>query len=212
VQQFTSINLARGTPDDLLTPFHLERLQTSRLTSVIDASDTWGNVAGLTGAAVAGQTLGARTKLGKLLGPPVSAMAISFLLASIGILSPGGTAASKFLQLLSLQLATPLILLGADLRGCVSRCGPLLLTFLYASAATVVACLVGWSLCRSMLYTALGRDGLIIAAALLAKKCRWGVKLRCSNTGIVSESTCNSSRSLCRQHFCPRVFPNHKRS
>ena len=62
----------------------------------------------------------------------------TFALASIGILNPGGTAATKSLQLLSLQLATPLILLGADLRDCVQRCGPLLLSFAVASMATLV--------------------------------------------------------------------------
>jgi len=174
-QRLSTITLDRCTSTTLVSPSPTKRLQSSQLESIIDASDTWGNVAGLTGAAVAGQTLGARTKIGKLLGPPVSAMAISFVLASIGVLSPGGTAASKFLQLLCLQLATPLILLGADLRGCVSRCGPLLVSFFYASAATVLACLVGWPLCRSMLCKALGRDGLIIAAALLAKNVGGGL-------------------------------------
>ncbi|CAJ1934192.1 unnamed protein product [Cylindrotheca closterium] len=175
VQSVPTITLDRRTSTTLVSPSPTKRLESSRLGSIIDASDTWGNIAGLTGAAVAGQTLGERTKIGKLLGPPVSAMAISFVLASIGVLSPGGTAASKFLQVLCLQLATPLILLGADLRGCASRCGPLLVSFLYASAATIIACLIGWLLCRSMLCAALGRDGLIIAAALLAKNVGGGL-------------------------------------
>ncbi|KAL3943944.1 MAG: hypothetical protein SGBAC_001978 [Bacillariaceae sp.] len=175
VNRVSTIPLARRTSSTLVSPSPTKRLESSQLRSIIHASDTWGNIAGMTGAAVAGQTLGARTKIGKLLGPPVSAMAISFMLASIGVLSPGGTVASKFLQVLCLQLATPLILLGADLRGCVQRCGPLLVSFLYASASTLVACLVGWLLCRSMLQAALGRDGLIIAAALLAKNVGGGL-------------------------------------
>lgn len=147
----------------------------TQVASMIDASNTWGNIAGLSGAAAAGQILGKSTKIGKLLGPPVSAMAISFTLASVGILSPGGTSASKFLQLLALNLATPLVLLGADLRDCVSRCGPLLSSFACAVVATVVACLIGWRLSSSMLTEALGHEGLIIASALMAKNIGGGL-------------------------------------
>ena len=104
----------------------------------IGAADTWGNVAALTGTATIAQVIGTTTRIGRLLGPPVTAMALTFGLASIGILNPGGTLAAKSLQLLSLQLATPLILLGADLRDCVQRCGPLLLSFAAASMATML--------------------------------------------------------------------------
>ena len=94
---------------------------TTNLGGLVESTDTWGNIAALTGAATVAQSLGKTTKLGRLLGPPVTAMFLTFTLASIGILHPGGTAASKFLQLLTLQLATPLVLLGADLRHCVER-------------------------------------------------------------------------------------------
>eukprot|EP00980_Cylindrotheca_fusiformis_P029328 scaffold23297_cov132-Cylindrotheca_fusiformis.AAC.6 len=147
----------------------------TRVAAMIDASNTWGNIAGLSGAGVAGQILGNRTKIGKLLGPPVSAMAISFALASVGVLNPGGTAASKFLQLLSLNLATPLVLLGADLRDCVSCCGPLLPSFFCAATATFVACFIGWHFTGTMLRAALGPDGLVIASALLAKNIGGGI-------------------------------------
>lgn len=142
----------------------------------IEATDMWGNWAALTGTATISQVLGKTTRVGRLLGPPVTAMAITVALASIGILNPGGTAAAKSLQLFSLQLATPLILLGADLRDCVERCGPLLLSFGVASLATVVACLVGWLLTGRLLQAALGpKDGLAIAAALMAKNIGGGI-------------------------------------
>jgi hypothetical protein len=143
--------------------------------SLIGASDTWGNIAALTGTATVSQVLGRTTSVGRLLGPPVTAMAITFLLASIGVLNPGGTAAAKSLQLLSLQLATPMILLGADLRDCFSRCGPLLVSFLVASTATIIACTVGWYFSGNMLQAALGKDGLSVAAALLAKNVGGGI-------------------------------------
>ena len=150
--------------------FPLSLVPPSFTSSLIGSTDTWGNIATLTGNAALSQQLGTKTKIGKLLGGPVTAMAITFLLASIGVLSPGGTAASKSLQILSLQLATPLVLLGADLRDCISRCGPLLLSFAVASVATIVACVIGWSVSGNLLMKALGKnDGLIIAAALMAK-------------------------------------------
>jgi uncharacterized membrane protein len=168
------------------SPFLVSRTPTTRkpdslslvalsTSSLIGASDTWGNLATLTGNAALAQVLGRKTKIGRLLGGPVTAMAITFFIASIGILSPGGTAASKSLQLLSLQLATPLILLGADLRDCVARCGPLLGSFLVASLATIVACSVGWFVSGRLLTTALGADGLSIAAALMAKNIGGGI-------------------------------------
>jgi uncharacterized membrane protein len=121
------------------------------------------------------QVLGKSTRVGRMLGPPVTAMALTFSFASIGVLNPGGTASAKALQLLCLQLATPLLLLGADLRDCASRCGPLLEAFLWASAATITACLVGWLTCGKMLTAALGRDGLIVASALMAKNVGGGI-------------------------------------
>lgn len=144
-------------------------------TPLVAATDTWGNWATLTGTATISQLAGKTTKIGRLLGPPVTAMAITFLLASIGVLAPGGTPAAKSMQLLSLQLATPLLLLGADLRDCASRCGPLLYAFLLASFATSAACIVAWRASGKMLQTALGVDGLIIAAALMAKNIGGGI-------------------------------------
>lgn len=142
---------------------------------LIGADDTWGNVAALTGSATVAQILGRTTVVGNLLGAPVTAMALTFVMASVGVLNPSGTAASRSLQMLTLQLATPLILMGADLRDCVSRCGPLLLSFTVASVATIVACGVGWIVCGTHLTSALGKDGLVIAAALMAKNVGGGI-------------------------------------
>jgi uncharacterized membrane protein len=149
-------------------PFHL-------FVSLIGVDDVWGNWATLSGIAALAQILGRKTMIGKLLGPPVTAMALSFVAATIGILHPGGTIAAKSLQLLSLQYATPFILLGADFRDAITRCGPLLLSFGAASISTIVACCVGWVISGSGLTMSLGRDGLAIAAALLAKNVGGGI-------------------------------------
>ena len=144
--------------------------------SLVAPGDMWGNLSVLMGTATVSQTIGQRTALGRLLGAPVTAMALTFGAASIGILSGGGTATSKSLQSLTLQFATPLILLGADLRDCTKRCGPLLLSFACASVATVLACCVGWKyVAGPQLINALGRDGLVIAAALMAKNIGGGI-------------------------------------
>ena len=145
---------------------------------LIPAHSDWGNWAALMGLACLSQHWGRTTTVGRLLGAPVTAMALTFLCASIGILNPGGTEAAQSLQLLSLQIATPLILLAADLRwSSLKRCGPLLLTFMTAATATFVASCVGW---KCGVGAALSKvlfegDGLKIAAALLAKNIGGGV-------------------------------------
>ncbi len=159
VKKRHSVTLSLGSPSFPLVP----------------ANDEWGNWAALCSTAALSQIVGTKTRVGRLLGAPVTAMAMSFVMASVGILQPGGTPAARALQLLSLQLATPLILLGADLRDAIQRCGPLFLSFVVASIATVAASFVGWSVSGSMLTTALGRDGLVIAAALLAKNIGGGI-------------------------------------
>jgi len=164
-------------------------------TSLIRPDDAWGNWFVLLGTASASQVLGKTTSLGRLLGPPVTAMALTFALATVGILNPGGTDAAQSLQTLALQLATPLILLGADLQGdTLKRCGPLLVSFAVASVATSVACVAGWKLAGPALQAALGpRDGLILAAALLAKNIGGGINyvavcssLRASPTAVAA--------------------------
>ena len=154
---------------------HLSAISLLPSLPLIKANDSWGNWAVLSGAATWAQELGKTTTVGRLLGPPVTAMAITFVLASVGVLNPGGSAAAKSLQLLSLQLATPMLLLGADLRDCVNRCGPLLEAFVWAATSTMVACSVGWIVCGGLLTKALGPDGLIVAAALMAKNVGGGI-------------------------------------
>jgi uncharacterized membrane protein len=82
------------------------------------------------------------------------------------------------MQLLALQLASPLILLGASSslnRESIRQCGPLMQSFVLASVATLLACAIGWIIAGSSLTLAMGRDGLVIAAALLAKNIGGGV-------------------------------------
>jgi hypothetical protein len=63
---------------------------------LVKANDAWGNWSVLTGTAAIAQVLGKTTAIGRLLGPPVTAMAITFGLATIGVINAGGTAAADF--------------------------------------------------------------------------------------------------------------------
>jgi uncharacterized membrane protein len=163
----------------------------------VAADDSWGNLAALSAVGVAAQQLGNSTAIGRLLGAPVTAMAITFGLASVGVLSPGGTPSSRNLQGLSIKFATPWILLGADFGGGGTGSGsssssssssedssssststiPLLFGFGLASLATLAGGLVGWKVIgRSLVASSLGpHNGLAIAAALLAKNIGGGI-------------------------------------
>ena len=143
------------------------------LASLIDANDNWGNWAALIGTATLAQQ--SKASVVQLLGPPVSAMAMTFGLASTGVLTAGGTEAARQMQTLALQVATPLILLGADLRDARQRSGPLLASFALASLGTLFAACLGWAWVGPQLTRALGKDGLILAAALLAKNIGGGI-------------------------------------
>ena len=143
--------------------------------SIVRSDDTWGNISTLCSTAVVSQSLGTRTAIGKLLGPPVTAMALAFTFGSIGILPPGGSPGAKILQILSIQLATPLLLLGVNIRSCRKSCGPLLVAFILASFGTMIASVAAVPICSSPLQNALGIDGLKIAAALMAKNIGGGL-------------------------------------
>jgi len=164
--------------------------------SLISQTDNWGNVATLTTISALSQKLGKTTTIGKLLGAPVTAMFLAFIAGSIGILPSGGSNASKFLQSISLNLATPLLLLSADFRNIFGKQkkeeggveggqgADLLGAFLICSAGTFIASLI-------MAYTLLFKtsnnllldlnsfpkykDGLKIASALMAKNIGGGI-------------------------------------
>ena len=156
------------------------------LGSLVGAHDSWGNLATLSAVGVAAQKLGTTTKVGKLLGAPVTAMALTFWLASVGVLAPGGTATSRSLQGLAIQYATPWILLGANF-GSQSQAEPtdssssstlpLVFGFGLATLASLAGGWVGWKCTgNALIHSALGKhDGLAIAAALLAKNIGGGI-------------------------------------
>ena len=56
---------------------------------LISKNDSWGNIASICAVASASHKLGQTSSIGRLLGPPVTAMAIAFLLGSVGFLPAG---------------------------------------------------------------------------------------------------------------------------
>lgn len=55
----------------------------------IKTTDSWGNIASICSIASLSHRIGQTTSIGRLLGPPVTAMAIAFTLGSIGFLPSG---------------------------------------------------------------------------------------------------------------------------
>ena len=178
--------------------------------SLISPSNHWGNIAALSFAASFAQLLGKHTLIGRLLGAPVTAMALTFVLSSLSIipsfnqnwltlLPSGGSAASSFLQTTSLTLATPLLLLGTSIRGkALRRCGSLLGSFVVASFGTFLGAIIAFLATTSSfipnnnlgpLFLPNG-DGIKIASALLAKNIGGGINYMavCSCLGAAPES------------------------
>lgn len=134
-------------------------------------------------------------------------MALTFTSATVGVLAPGGTTAATALQKLTLQLATPLILLGADLTHAWQRCGPMWVSFVVAAAATLLACGLAWPLMGSALTTALGRDGLILAAALMAKNVGGGLNYMAVCTTLQASPTAIAAGLCVDNIFALIYFP-----
>jgi hypothetical protein len=189
--------IKRLVSDAKLSGSRLLSIPSSVPPSLISQSNDWGNIAVLSFAASLAQLLGKTTLVGKLLGAPVTAMALTFVLSSLSIfpssirstanwstlLPSGGSPSSTFVQTTSLTLATPLLLLGTSIRGqTLKRCGSLLGSFVVASLGTLIGAIVALvitsssHLLPSLTHTSLPNgDGIKIAAALLAKNIGGGI-------------------------------------
>ena len=138
------------------------------------ASDYFNIFAVLSTAGAAGYTLGERTKIGNALSGPVCAMVITFFLTSTGVLPPASPLVSRA-QLMAVQLATPLLLLSADMRAVGRRAGRLVPSFLLGTLGTVLGALLGVQLFGGALAAAFGADGIKACMALAAKNIGGGL-------------------------------------
>jgi len=118
-----------------------------------------------------------RTRVGKALSGPVSAMLFGALAANLGVLPPPGAHYSK-IQTLVVSLATPCLLFGADLRTVLRATGTLSFAFLVGSAAVALASVIAfYALSDPMHVIGLSSngDGWKVASALVAKNIGGGM-------------------------------------
>ncbi|KAJ1381190.1 hypothetical protein B484DRAFT_440873, partial [Ochromonadaceae sp. CCMP2298] len=143
----------------------------SRLSSsLISPEDSWGLWSAIALAAGAGLKLEQKTKVGRALSGAVSAMLITTVLTNVGVLPAGGSVHVTALQGFAVKLATPLLLLGADLVEIFSETGALLRTFFLGTLGTLMGSLVAYLLFANQLQliTPAG-DGWRVAGCITAK-------------------------------------------
>ena len=112
--------------------------------------------------------------IGKALSGPVCAMVCTFLCTAFGMIPPAGAAVTDA-QGLAVRLATPLLLLNANLRDVGKRASMMLPAFLVGTVASALGGLVASRILAGPLIAAYGADGLKAAAALTAKNIGGGL-------------------------------------
>jgi uncharacterized membrane protein len=135
--------------------------------SLIGNPDMWGNYAVIAGAAAAGIKL-ERTPVGRSLSGAVCSMLLTAILCNIGVLPAVGSPHVRELQLFAVKLATPLLLLGADLNKVLAETGSLLRAFLLAAVATTLGATLATVLLAMQLRT-VGGQAWCVLSALTAK-------------------------------------------
>eukprot|EP00638_Chattonella_subsalsa_P017528 CAMPEP_0117818170 /NCGR_PEP_ID=MMETSP0949-20121206/1094_1 /TAXON_ID=44440 /ORGANISM="Chattonella subsalsa, Strain CCMP2191" /LENGTH=315 /DNA_ID=CAMNT_0005656645 /DNA_START=172 /DNA_END=1119 /DNA_ORIENTATION=- len=105
--------------------------------SIIGADDQWGNYAVISCAAAAGIKLES-TFIGKSLSGPICSMLLTAILTNIGILPADPSPYVGSLQGFVVKIATPLLLLGADVVKIIHETGRLLLAFAIAACSTLL--------------------------------------------------------------------------
>ena len=142
--------------------------------AVLPAADPWNVYAVLAAAGAGGRALGGTT-IGAALSGPICAMALTFCFAAAGVL-PAASPAVAEAQHAAVRIATPLLLLDADLRAVWRRAGRQLPTFVLGSLGSTLGAAAGLLVCRSALSAAFGAaDALKLAAALFAKNVGGGL-------------------------------------
>ena len=152
----------------------LELQDVTVLSSFINVDDRWSLWAVASSAAALGLRL-ERTAIGKSLSGPVCAMLITAILTNFCVL-PSGSVHMTNLQSFVVKLATPLLLLGADLNKIFRETGSLMKAFLLGTIGTLLGSTLGFVLFGSSLST-LGEvgDNWKIAACLTAKNIGGGL-------------------------------------
>lgn len=113
--------------------------------SLISPNDYWSLWSIVAISGTIGQKLEA-TKVGKALSGPVCSMLVTAVLTNINVLPEGGSIYMVALQKFVVELATPLLLLGADLVKILRDTGAMLKAFLVGTIGTMVGATLGYAL------------------------------------------------------------------
>lgn len=154
-------------------PLRTTLIPTLSLVPAAAAADNWFVYSVLSVAATVGYRVGL-TSLGRTLNGPICAMAITFVAAGSGLLPPASPQVLEA-QALAVRLATPMLLLRADLRAVARKAGRLLPAFLLGTVGSLAGTLCAVMLLHDPLTAALGVDGLKVAWALAAKNIGGGL-------------------------------------
>lgn len=138
------------------------------------AMDVWPVFAILAAAAATGRGFAQSTVIGRALSAPICAMVVTFAMTATGVL-PTATPVVTNAQGLVVSLATPLLLLNADLRTVGRRASQMVPAFLIGTVGTLLGAIAGITLLRAPLNAAFGVDGLKVACALAAKNIGGGL-------------------------------------
>mmetsp|Transcript_33536 Transcript_33536/g.48650 ORF Transcript_33536/g.48650 Transcript_33536/m.48650 type:complete len:460 (+) Transcript_33536:14-1393(+) len=151
-------------------------LSTFPSTSLIPADANWSLWAFIASSAAFGLKLEKSTVIGRALSGPVCAMLISAFATNIGILPSTGSIHITNLQSFVVKLATPLLLLGADLQKIYKETKGLVKAFLVGSIGTTLGAILSFAIFHKQLdVVGIPGDGWKIAAALIAKNIGGGL-------------------------------------
>lgn len=150
-------------------------LHSDVISSLISSDDKWALWSIASTAAALGLKL-EKTAIGKSLSGPVCAMLITAILTNIGVLPSTGSIHLTNLQSFVVKLATPLLLLGADLKKIFNETGSLMKAFLLGTIGTLLGSSLGFIIFAPSL-SSLGEvgDSWKIAASLTAKNIGGGL-------------------------------------
>ena len=161
------------------------------LPQLVGADDRYSLWATAAGAAAVGLKLERSTAVGKSLSGPVCAMLVTLVLTNLGVLPAAGSPHMASLQGFVVKLATPLLLLGADLRKIFRETGSLLAAFCLGALSTILGSSLGYALFGKSLSTlGVPGDGWKIASALTAKNIGGGLNFMavCAANGVSAAS------------------------
>lgn len=165
---------------------------------LVGADDRYSLWATAAGAAALGLKLERSTVVGRSLSGPVCAMLVTLVLTNLGVLPAAGSVHMSNLQGFVVKLATPLLLLGADLRKILRETGSLLLAFCLGTFSTLLGSILGYAMFgRSLSTLGVPGDGWKIASALTAKNIGGGLNFMavCQANGV-SPSTLGMGLSV----------------